>query len=45
MRLFVFLHVLTMFAAVGVTGGGDLLMVRIARTRDVPGIRSAFTAY
>jgi Predicted integral membrane protein (DUF2269) len=44
-RLFVFLHVLTMFAAVAVTGGGDLLMVRIARTRDVPAIRTAFTVY
>ena len=45
MRTFVFLHVLTMFAAVAVTGGGDLLFYRIARTRDAAAIRGAGAAY
>ncbi len=44
MRIFVFLHVLSMFVAVALSGGIDLLMLRIARTRDVPGIRTAFSA-
>jgi hypothetical protein len=41
MRLFVFLHVLSMFAAVAVSGGGDLLFRRIALTRDAAAIRTA----
>ena len=45
MRIFVFLHVLTMFAAVAVTGGGDLLFYRIARTRDAAVIRGAGAAF
>ena len=41
MRIFVVLHVLSMFAAVAVTGGGDLLFYRIARTRDAAAIRAS----
>ena len=41
MRIFVVLHVLSMFAAVAVTGGGDLLFYRIARSRDAAAIRTA----
>lgn len=44
MRIFVFLHVFTMFTAVALSGGIDLLMLRIARTHDVAGIRVAFSA-
>ena len=42
MRTFVFLHVLTMFGAVALSGGIDVLLLRIARTRDVRAIRTAF---
>jgi hypothetical protein len=45
MRFFVFLHVLTMFAAVAVSGGGDLLFRRIALTRDAAAIRVAGTTF
>jgi hypothetical protein len=45
MRIFVVLHVLSMFAAVAVTGGGDLLFYRIARTRDAAAIRGAGVAF
>ena len=41
MRIFVVLHVLSMFAAVAVTGGGDLLFYRIARTCDAAAIRAS----
>lgn len=44
MRLFVFLHVLTMFGAVALSGGIDILLLRIARTGDVRAIRTAFGA-
>jgi hypothetical protein len=40
-RIFVVLHVLSMFAAVAVTGGGDLLFYRIAQSRDAAAIRTA----
>ena len=45
MRIFVFLHVLTMFTAVALSGGIDILLLRIVATRDVPGIRTAFAAH
>ena len=45
MRIFVFLHVLSMFAAVAVTGGGDLLFYRIAQRRDAAAIRGAGAAF
>ena len=44
MRTFVFLHVLTMFVAVALSGGVDILLVRIARTHDVRSIHAAFEA-
>jgi hypothetical protein len=44
-RILVFLHVLAMFGAVAVAGGGDLVLRRIAQTRDVRGIRAAFDVY
>jgi hypothetical protein len=40
-RIFVVIHVLSMFAAVAVTGGGDLLFYRIAQSRDAATIRTA----
>ena len=42
MRTFVFLHVLTMFFAVAISGGVELFLMRIARARDVHAIRTAF---
>ena len=45
MRIFVVLHVLSMFAAVAVAAGGDLLFYRIARTRDAAAIRGAGVAF
>ena len=45
MRILVFLHVLAMFGAVAVAGGGDLVLRRIAQTRDVRAIRTAFDVY
>ena len=45
MRILVFLHVLAMFGAVSVAGGGDLVLRRIAQTRDVRAIRTAFDVY
>jgi hypothetical protein len=44
-RILVFLHVFAMFGAVAVAGGGDLVMRRIAQTRDVRAIRTAFDVY
>jgi hypothetical protein len=44
-RILVFLHVLTMFGAVAVAGGGDFVMRRIAQTRDGRAIRTAFDVY
>ncbi len=45
MRIIVFLHVLTMFTAVALSGGIDILLLRIARTRDARAIRTAFAAH
>ena len=42
MRIFVFLHIATMFTAVAVTIGPWLLLRRVGRTRDVPAIRRTF---
>ena len=42
MRIFVVLHVLSMFVAVALSGGIDILLLRIARTGDVRAIRTAF---
>lgn len=42
MRIFVFLHVATMFTAVAVTIGPTLLLRRIGKSGDVPAIRSTF---
>jgi hypothetical protein len=43
MRLFVFLHVLSMFAAVAATFGPAFLARRAAATRHVPTIRGVFS--
>lgn len=45
MRVFVFLHVLTMFAAVALSGGSEVFLTRIAGTRDPAAIRTAFRAH
>jgi hypothetical protein len=42
MRLFVVLHVLTMFGAVALSGGVELFLVLIARSRDPHTIRTVF---
>ena len=42
MRIFVFLHIATMFSAVAVTIGTTLLLRRIGRSGDVPTIRRSF---
>jgi uncharacterized membrane protein len=44
-RIFVFLHVLTMFGAVAFSGGIDTLLLSVARTGDVRAIRTAFEAH
>jgi len=44
MPLFKFLHILSMFLAVGIAVGADLLLYRIAQTRDAGAIRAAFPA-
>src|SRR5437879_12317021 len=43
MRLFVFLHVLSMFTAFGTTYGPAFLMHRAVATRHVPTIRGVFS--
>ena len=43
MRLFVFLHVLSMFSAVGASYGPAFLVHRAAATRHVPTIRGVFS--
>jgi hypothetical protein len=43
MRLFVFLHVLSMFSAVAVAYGPAFLLRRAAATRHVPTIRAVFS--
>ena len=46
MRVFVFLlHVLSMFFAVAISGGVELFLLRIARSRDVRTIRTVFEAH
>ena len=42
MRIFVFLHVATMFAAVAVSIGPTVVLRRIGASGDVPAIRRAF---
>jgi len=42
MRIFVFLHVLTMFAAVAASYGPGIVLRRAAKTRNVPTIRATF---
>jgi hypothetical protein len=44
-RLFVFLHVTTMFLAVASSGGAEILVHRVAGTRDLPGIRTVLATY
>jgi len=41
-RIFVFLHVVTMFAAVAISIGPTLILRRIGQSGDVPAIRRAF---
>jgi hypothetical protein len=41
-RIFVFLHVLTMFFAIAISGGVELFLMRIAQTRDAHTIRTVF---
>jgi hypothetical protein len=43
-RIFVFLHIATMFTAVAVTIGPWLLLRRVGRSRDVPAIRRTFAS-
>lgn len=43
MRVFVFLHVATMFTAVAMTIGVPFLLRRIGKSGDVPAIRRSFT--
>lgn len=45
MRIFVFLHVLSMFFAVAISGGIELFLMRIARSRDVRTIRRVFALH
>ncbi len=45
MRVFVFLHVLTMFFAVAISGGIELFLMRIARSRDARTIRTVFALH
>jgi hypothetical protein len=45
LRIFVFLHVLTMFGAVALSGGSEVFLTRIAGTRDAAAIRTAFRAH
>lgn len=45
MRLFVFLHVTTMILAVASSGGAEILVHRVAATRDLPGIRTVLATY
>lgn len=42
MRILVFLHVVTMFAAVAISIGPTLVLRRIGQSGDVPAIRRAF---
>lgn len=42
MRIFIFLHIATMFTAVAITIGPSLLLRRIGRSGDVPAIRRSF---
>jgi hypothetical protein len=41
-RMFVFLHVLTMFVAIAISGGVELFLMRVAQTRDASTIRAVF---
>jgi hypothetical protein len=43
-RLFVFLHIATMFTAVALTIGPTVVLRRIGKSGDVPAIRRAFAA-
>ena len=45
MRIFVFLQVTTMFLAVASSGGAEILVHRVAATRDLPGIRTVLATY
>ena len=45
MRTFVFLHVITMFSAVALSGGSEIFLMQIARTRNAPAIRTAFEVH
>lgn len=42
MRIFIFLHIATMFTAVALTIGPTVLLQRIGRSGDVPAIRRSF---
>ena len=44
MRIFVFLHIATMFTAVALTIGPTVVLRRIGRSGDVPAIRRSFAA-
>jgi hypothetical protein len=44
MRIFVFLHVLAMFGAVALSGGGQIFLLTVAGRRSVSGIRESFAA-
>jgi hypothetical protein len=43
-RIFVFLHIATMFAAVAITIGPWLVLRRVSRSGDVPAIRRTFAS-
>ena len=44
MRIFVFLHIATMFTAVALTIGPTIVLRRIGKSGDVPAIRRSFAA-
>ena len=44
LRIFVFLHVLTMFVAVALSGGGQIFLLAIANRRNPAAIRDSFAA-
>ena len=42
MSLFIFLHIITMFLAVAISVGPELVLHQVAQTGDVRAIRAAF---
>jgi hypothetical protein len=44
-RLFVFLHVLSMIVAVGISGGAEILVHRVAATGELAAVRNVLATY